>query len=242
MNPISVREARSLFEEMCVSVKNFSKVIGVVCPPSIYINELLQGGKSKIFIGSQDCFPGEVGPHTGEISVGMLKKAGVRHVIVGHSERRVMGENDEHIKEKIKSALTSKLTVILCVGELVRDDTPEYLNFIRGQLFADLSKITKNLLKNLVIAYEPIWAIGKNAVRFATTQDVTEVSLFIKKILSEMFGREVGMGIPIIYGGSVDINNCRDFLKNAGVEGLLVGRESLNPKRFVEIIEIANEL
>ena len=242
MNPASRKEAKDIFEEINLSVGSFTRVVSVVCLPFIYTSEFCLLAKTKILIGAQDCFIGDVGPYTGEISAGMLKSIGVHYVILGHSERRAMGEVDEVIREKVKSALQHKLKVVLCVGERARNETPEFLSVIKQQLAADLSGLGKNYLKNLIVAYEPIWAIGKGAIRPASAEDVTEVSIFIKKILTEIFGREVGIKIPIIYGGSVDEKNCREFLHNGGIDGFLVGRASLEPKKFVGIIKVAHEI
>ncbi len=240
MNPRDSAEAVEIFKAISEGTAGLEKINIVVCPPFTFLEDLVSMSDKKIFIGAQNCFFGDVGPQTGEISAQMLKEMGIKYVIIGHSERRALGEGDELVNKKLRSSLSLGLKVILCVGERDRDESGEYLNFIKNQLTIDLDKIKKNLLKNLIVAYEPIWAIGKEAIRAANAQDILETSIFIRKILSEIFGREDGIRVPILYGGSVDANNCEEFLLAGKSDGLLVGRESLNPVNFVKILKIAN--
>lgn len=242
MNPVDSKEAGDIIEGIAPVARKLKGVTTVICPPFQYLERMISAVGGNIFVGAQDCFVGSTGSYTGEVSPEMLKKMGAKYVIIGHSERRALGEDDELINKKIGSALTLGLKAILCVGEGSRDDQGAYLNFIKGQLLSDLNKIKKIFLKNLLVAYEPIWAIGKNALRPAMVQDVLETSLFIKKIIVETFGREDGIRVPIIYGGSVDANNCRGFLSEGQADGLLVGRESLVPENFIKILRTANEL
>ncbi len=242
MNPLNIDEATVLFKSIVEGAGKFKKINTVICPPTPFLERLFLLSKKKITIGAEDCFFGESGPYTGEVSAEMLKSVGVKYVIVGHSERRALGDDDEMISKKVKSAVDAGLRVVLCVGETKRDESGEYLNFVKNQIVSGLSKIKRSSLRSLFIAYEPVWAIGKSAVRASNPQDVLEMSIFIKKILTEIFGREDGIKVPIIYGGSVDINNSHDFLQGGKVDGLLVGRESLNPQNFIKILEIANNV
>ena len=242
MNPAEVGEAEVIFKEILAGFTNSGRVKAVICPPAPFIERLFLLSKQRITIGAEDCFWGEAGSYTGEVSARMLKSVGVRYVIIGHSERRALGDSDQLINKKIRSALDARLKVVFCVGERVRDELGEYLNFIRNQLVTGLDRTKKDLLNNLLIAYEPIWAIGKDAIRPASPADVLEVSIFIKKVLAEMFGYEVGVKVPIIYGGSVDHKNSSEFLRVGNVVGLLVGRESLLAENFVKILKVANDL
>lgn len=242
MNPVELSDAEEILREVAAGTGGFSGVNIVICPPFTFLENLVTLSSKKIAIGAQDCFFGSTGAYTGEVSAEMLRGMGVKYVIVGHSERRALGDSDELINKKVASALSSGLKVIICVGEKERDDSGEYLNFIRKQLTVGLNKIRKSLLKNLIVAYEPVWAIGKNAVRVNTPEDTLEVSIFIKRVLVEMFGREGGIKVPILYGGSVDTNNCEGFLRDGKADGLLVGRESLHAVNFIKIIRIVNEL
>ena len=242
MNPATGEEAVEIFSEIALGVKGFKKVSVIVCAPAVFLESINNLKTKGVFLGAENCFFDDVGPYTGEISPAMLNGLGVRYVILGHSERRALGEDNELISKKIKSAVKSGLKVIFCVGESFRDEAGEYLNFIRSEIVDGLSKIKKEDLKNLVIAYEPIWAIGKNALRPATPEDSHQATIFIKKILVEIFGRELGLKVPIIYGGSVDTKNTLEMLQSGGVDGLLVGRESLSSEKFVEIAHIANNI
>ena len=241
MNPATVGEAERLFKEIVLGIGGKKSTKVVICAPSPFIGGLFLLAKGKIKMGAEDCSVGDIGPHTGAVSAPMLRSIGAKYVILGHSERRAEGEDDELISKKIKSALSAGLKVVFCVGERERDETGEYFGFIKNQLMVGLSKTKKEWLKNLLIVYEPIWAIGKDAMRRALPADVLEVSIFIKKVLTEIFGREDGIMVPIIYGGSVDSQNSAEFLKDGGVEGLLVGRESLNAESFLKILKIAND-
>jgi len=237
MNPQSQKEAEVLFR-MIAKGKNFKKVDVVVCPPILYI-EKLKKISSKIVLGAQNVFYEKKGPFTGEISAPMLEGMGVKYVIVGHSERRAKGETNLDINKKIKSALSSGLIPIVCVGEIIRDGNHEYFNVIKTQIEESLSGLNKSVLPKLIIAYEPVWALSTTLPRKdATPLDSQEMSIFIKKIISDKFGIKTAMP-RIIYGGSVDDKNCGEFFKNGGVVGALVGGASLNADKFLRIINIA---
>jgi len=193
-------------------------------------------------MGAQDAFYKKDGAFTGEISPAMLKKEGVEYLILGHSEKRALGDTNEIINKKLKLAIDYRLRVILCVGERERDDHGEYLNFIRSELEEGLKGLNKNYFKYLIVAYEPIWAIGKNAKSSSTPEDFLEKSIFIKKVLHKLTDRSTLEKIPILYGGSVDESNALSFLQAGEADGLLVGRASLDPARFNSILDIANSL
>ena len=241
MNPLSFKEAEKLFADVVKSVSDIKKTEIVICPPSLYLEKLKKVSR-KISLGAQNAFWGDVGAYTGEISAEMLYNIGVRYVILGHSERRAIGESNSDINKKIKSSLLSGLRPILCVGESVRDESHGYFNLVKIQLEECLAGISKNSTSKIIIAYEPIWAISSTLNRKdATADDSREMAIFIRKILSDKFGAE-GSRIRIIYGGSANEKDAEDFLKNGGVDGLLPGRASLNPKKFSEIIKIAENI
>ena len=236
MNPLSEKEAETLFINTTKAVSEVKKTQVVVCVPSLYLGKLKKFAR-KIKLGAQNSFYEESGAFTGEISAEMLYGIGARYVILGHSERRVMGEKNEDINKKIKSALSVGLVPILCVGEKTRDENHEYLNLIKMQVEECLKGISKILISKVIIAYEPVWAIGKDAVREATPAEFLEMKIFIKKIFSGVFGLKVE--IPsILYGGSVDEKNTEDFIKAGEADGFLVGRASLNPEKFSKIIKL----
>ncbi|MCX6752669.1 MAG: triose-phosphate isomerase [Candidatus Nomurabacteria bacterium] len=241
MNPFTSKEAEKLFSGVAENISDIKKTEVVICPPFIYLEKLKKLSK-KIILGAQDAFSGDVGAFTGEVSAGMLYSVGARYVILGHSERRALGENNSDINKKIKSALDAGLRPILCVGESVRDENHGYFNLVKAQLEECLAGVSKTIISKVIIAYEPVWAISTTPDRKdATSDDCREMAIFIKKILSDKFSAEAGK-IRIIYGGSVNEKDAGDFLKNGGVDGLLPGRASLDAKKFTEIVKICEAL
>ena len=237
MNPLTLKEAEKLFTNVAKNISTVKRTEIVVCPPFPYMEKLKKLAR-KIIMGAQNAFYGDVGAFTGEVSAEMLYDIGARYVILGHSERRAGGENNSDINKKIKSALVAGLRPVLCVGENVRDLDHGYFNLVKMQLEECLLGISKNSISKIIIAYEPIWAISSTPDRKdATSGDSMEMAIFIKKVLADKFGREAS-GVRIIYGGSVNTKNAKDFLQNGGVDGLLVGNASLDAKKFSDIVKI----
>jgi triosephosphate isomerase len=238
MNPIALKEAEKLSIHIAKSVLGKKKVEVVLCPPFLYLEKLKKNLKNKkVAFGAQDSFSEKNGAYTGEIASEMLYDIGSRYVILGHSERRSMGETNELINKKIKSALDASLCPVLCIGENKRDENHEFLNFVKKELEECLIGISKNSISKVIIAYEPIWAIG-NGAHPATPAEFLEMNIFIRKILSDKFGINYVDGVRIVYGGSVDDKNAEDFIKEGQADGFLVGRASLDPKKFGEIVNI----
>ena len=235
-NPVSLKGAEKLFISSAKLISKIKKTEVVACPPFLYLNKLKKHSK-KLGLGVQNISTEESGAYTGEISSEMVYDLGGRYAILGHSERRAMGENNEDVNKKIKRALSSGLIPIICIGEKNRDENHEYLNFIKEQLEVAFKNISKDSLAKIIIAYEPVWAIGKNAVREATPEEFLETKIFIKKVLSSIFSVKTEMP-RIIYGGSVHAKNSLFFLKEGQSDGFLVGRDSLDAKKFNEIINI----
>lgn len=241
MNPLTKKEAIKLSDNIAKGLSGIKRTEIVVCPPSLFI-DLLKKSSKKIIFGSQDAFYGETGAFTGAISSEMIYEIGARYVIVGHSERRAMGEKEDEINKKIKSALASGLSPILCVGEKERDQEHGYFNFVKEEIEKGLEGISRNSISKVIIAYEPIWAISSTPLRKdATPEDSMEMAIFIRKIISDMFGKDA-YHTRIIYGGSVNTKNAGDFLSQGGVDGLLVGKTSLDAEKFLEIIKICEAL
>jgi len=242
MNPLTVKEAEKLFSDVAKIVSRTKKTEIVLCPPFIYLTELAKIRTTKVKLGAQDAFYETVGAFTGEISGEMLYEVGVRYVILGHSERRALGESNNEVNKKIKSALASGLRPILCVGESERDHNHGYFSLVKTQIEECLVGISKNSIAKIIIAYEPIWAISSTLDRKdATADDSREMTIFIRKILSDKFGKDA-KNMRIIYGGSVTERDAQDFIENGGVDGLLPGRTSLDAKKFSEIIKICEVL
>lgn len=234
-NPKSIKEARVIWNDILKISKNIKNKKIIICPPFpfIFLGNVIKN--SKIILGAQSVFPEAEGSYTGEVFANMLKSMNVNYVIVGHSERRKLGETDEYINKQILTTIKNKITPILCIGEIRRDHDGRYLPFVKEQILKCLDGVSRLNLKNIMIAYEPVWAIGKNAVREATSEEFVEMKIYIKKVLSDVYGVKVAQSIPIIYGGSVNSKNAKIFIEN-GADGLLVGRDSLSPKKFREII------
>jgi triosephosphate isomerase len=241
MNPITLKDAEKLFIASSKTISKIKKTEVVACPPALYLEKLKKHSR-KLKLGAQDAFYEESGAYTGEISAEMLYDAGARYVILGHSERRASGESNENVNKKIKSALFAGLIPIVCVGEKERDENHNYLNFIKEQLEVAFKNILKSSVSKVIIAYEPVWAIGKNAVREATPEEFREISIFIKKVLSDKFGAISVIKTRIIYGGSVHPKNSASFIQDGQADGFLVGRDSLDAKKFGEIINITESL
>lgn len=242
MNPLTVKEAEKLFLSVAKEVSRVKRTEIIVCPPSIFQEKLAQIRTSKIILGAQDAFVGDTGAFTGQVSGGMFYEIGARYVILGHSEKREMGESNADVNKKVKASLVAGLRPILCAGERERDHNHGYFNLVKMQLEECLAGIQKSSISKIIIAYEPVWAISSTPNREdATADDSREMSIFIRKVLSDKFGKEASR-TRILYGGSVNEKDAEDFLENGGVDGLLVGRASLDKKKFSEIIKICEAL
>ncbi|MEK7596311.1 MAG: triose-phosphate isomerase [Patescibacteria group bacterium] len=242
MNPETRGEAERLFSEIKKTARNLRGVETVFCPPFIYFSSLAaKAGPANLKLGAQDVFwenlPAKKGAFTGEISPLMLKKLGVKYAIVGHSERREhLKESDEMVNKKVKAALKAGLKAILCVGEKEKkEDTLPVI--VKKELESDLAGVSKKLAKNLIIAYEPVWAIGSGQAD--KPEDVFEITIYIRRILFDIFGQKLAHSAPILYGGSVSEQNAKDFLALRNISGLLVGGASLSAKKFGEILKQA---
>lgn len=210
-------------------------VAAVVCPPFPFIQSV--GAiikKGKYALGAQDLSPMMIGAYTGEVSPKALASIGVQYAIVGHSERRAMGEDNELILQKLKASHAAGIRPILCVGEKSRVD-PEKSHAEVREAVAVLSELSRKDVGNTIIAYEPLWAIGAKTA--ATPEDAREMRIYIQKVLSDMTDEKTMRNVPILYGGSVTTKNAKDFISMAGMHGLLIGRASIDPKSFLTIIE-----
>jgi len=233
MNPVSLVEAERNFEIIKKGVKAVKKVETVICAPFVFLSALKPTNYLKL--GAQDCFFGEKGPFTGEVSPKQLKNLGVEYVILGHSERRrYLDESTELVNQKIKAALETGLKVIFCVGSDTRRPGKE----IKYQLERGLRGIKKSDLDKLVFVYEPAWAIStsKNKV-IATPQEAFKGGLYMKNVLEKIFDKKTATKAKIIYGGSVDSRNIRGFVEEGKMAGGLPGAASLDPHEFVRIVK-----
>ena len=240
MNPESPEAARAIFLAIRRASEKLKRTRTIVCPPAIFFGNLAKLSTSKVQVGVQDVFWQNNGPHTGELGVSMVVASGGTHAIIGHSERRELGETSAMINKKVLAALREKLAVILCIGEKERDNQGNYLGFVKDQISSALAGVQKRYVENLVIAYEPVWAIGKSEQEVMKGADMHEMLLYIRKIISEMLGRDYAESVPVLYGGSVSALNAEDIIGNGHADGLLVGRQSLDPVQFKEIMNITD--
>lgn len=234
MNPETEEKALHTAKSLYGAMKQIKKSELVIAPPSIFIPSLRKINKNKA-LASQNVFFEKSGSYTGEISAHMLTDIGVTHVIIGHSERRLMGETNGTVQKKIIAALSQKLVPIVCIGEEYRDDKGEYLSFLKKQIEECFGNIPKAALSHIIVAYEPLWAIGKDAVREATPEECFETVVYIKKILADLYNHTQPKS-RFLYGGSVNEKNALAFLVGGGIDGLLVGRVSLEPKKMEKLL------
>ena len=209
----------------------------MICTPFVYISNLSKIKPSKVALGAQDSHYEETGAFTGEVSAKMLAGMKVKYCIVGHSERRAMGEDNEMCNKKIIALLKNGITPILCVGEKERDHSGFYLNTVKEQVTAALSLIPKANYKSVIIAYEPVWAIG--AQEPATAAECFEAVIAIRRALASLGGIDYAKKVHILYGGAITKDTVKTFLEEGGVDGLLIGRASQEVGSLVDILNAA---
>lgn len=242
MNPASLAEARALFGKVKRAAEKLERIETVLCPPFPYLGAFAHSGTARFFLGAQDVFWENSRRATGEVPPEMLADLGVSHVIVGHSERRALGETNEVVAKKTLAALKEGLRAIACVGEKERDSDGRFYAALKNQLAQSLSCVPRRYFLDLAIAYEPLFAIGKSAREAMTPRDICEISIFIRKALTDMYGAETALLPPILYGGSVEAANASAILKEGRVDGLLIGHASLVPEEITTILKNADEL
>ena len=238
MSPETLEEAKKVFNNARNSARELKNTDIIVCPPFPFLQPLSKLNYPKnIFLGVQNIFSEIKGAFTGEVSAGMIKDLGVKFSIIGHSERRALGESNEIVRKKLQIAFDTNLTPILCVGEKERDREGNHLAFIKNQIKECLTGLPQKYLVGIIIAYEPIWAIGRSYKEAMSPTDIHETTLFIKKIIGELFGRDIATGAKILYGGSVEPENAGPIMEYGNVDGFLVGHASLIPEQFSAILE-----
>ena len=233
-------EAIAVTQKLSYSLddKDFDAVDVLVIPPFTDIRSvqtLIDGDRLRLVYGAQDLSPDASGAFTGDISGSMLRKLGCSYVVVGHSERRAIhDENDALCNRKIKAALANELTPILCIGEeLAIREAGEQVEHVLAQLRGALKNLHKPDLKKIVFAYEPVWAIGTG--KTATPEDAQEVCAAIRAELAKIGSDEIAEAARILYGGSVKSANIVEIMKQTDVDGVLVGGASLDPEEFARI-------
>lgn len=215
----------------------------LVCPPSAYLAPIQDAiASSAVQLGAQNCYFEASGAFTGEVSVGMLKDVGCSSVILGHSERRhVLGECDETINKKVKAAIAGGLKAVLCVGELLEDrEAGNTESVLDTQMAGGLADVSEADAANLVIAYEPVWAIGTGVT--ATPEQAESAHEHLRKWLETRYSAGFAEAVQILYGGSVKPDNAEILMGQPNVDGALVGGASLKPDLFIPIIDAARKL
>lgn len=231
------QEAKQLLTTAKRLAARSRKVKLVLAPPAPYLAFLAAGNRTKVAFASQDVSDATVRAATGEDSAMMIRAAGARYAIIGHSERRARGESDVLVAEKVKRALGDGLIPIVCIGEKERDEDASYLAFIKKQIAAVYSPLSPKERTLIILAYEPVWAIGKSAGDALASADLAEMVLYIRKVLNEYLPGKNAKSSLILYGGSVEASNVRSITDGSGIDGLLVGRASSDPTTFSALIK-----
>lgn len=244
MHPSMPREAERLFLDIRREAVRRKRVETVIAAPFVYLGALRRLITAPVRLAAQDVFWEKEGTYTGEISPAMLVNSGVSHVIIGHSERRALGETDDMVSRKVAAAVKEGLVAIVCIGESERDASGRYLNVIETELKAACASVPKKALPLLMIAYEPLWAIsrGDGKGQTATSDDMHEMVIFIRKMLTGLYTRTIAERVRVLYGGSVNEENASVLLKEGRIDGFLVGGVSLKPRAFASILTAANEV
>jgi triosephosphate isomerase len=231
-------EAAAFIEEVKGLVPSADKIESVVCAPALFLDRLVEASKgTDVKIGAQNMHFEENGAFTGETSPVALKDLGVSYVILGHSERREMfAETDETVNKKTAAAFKHGLVPIVCCGETLEEREAGKTNDLVGvQVTKALAGLTEEQLKEVVIAYEPIWAIGTG--KSSSAKDANDVCSHIRSVVAEQFSKEVAEAVRIQYGGSVKPENIKEYMAESDIDGALVGGASLEPQSFLQLLE-----
>ena len=235
-------EGVSLFSEIVNMVRDEQKgdQIAVICAPYIHLNSLAKLGGDTVQIGAQNCHQNESGAYTGEISAKMIKSVGAEYVIVGHSERRqYYAESDELLLEKTNIVLKNNLVPIFCIGETLDErNNGSYFDVIKSQLTNGLFSLSAADFSKVVVAYEPVWAIGTGLT--ASSEQAQEVHAFIRQQIAAHYGEEVAENTSILYGGSCNPKNAAELFAQPDIDGGLIGGASLKSRDFTDIVKTFN--
>lgn len=235
-------EGVSLFSEIVNMVKDEQKgeQLAVICAPFIHLNSLSKLGGAIVKIGAQNCHQNESGAFTGEISAKMIKSVGCEYVIIGHSERRqYFAESDELLAAKTLTALKNNLIPIFCIGETLDErNNGSYFEVIKTQLTGGVFGLSTEEFSKVVLAYEPVWAIGTGLT--ATSEQAQEVHAYIRKEIAAKYGEELAESTTILYGGSCNPKNAAELFAQKDIDGGLIGGASLKSRDFVDIVKTFN--
>ena len=232
-------EGIALVNEVLAKLPTDNNTHVVLAPSFVYLHKVAKmcANTSKVVAAAQDCSANEKGAFTGEVSASMIASCGARYVILGHSERRAnFAESNENLKTKVGQAFRNDLKVIFCCGEsLSQRESGVHFDWIKAQISESLFHLSSEEFKNIVVAYEPIWAIGTGVT--ASTDQAQEVHAFIRNILVEQYGNEVALSTSILYGGSCKPSNAKELFASQDIDGGLIGGASLSSDDFVKITQ-----
>jgi triosephosphate isomerase (TIM) len=232
MNPSLLREAKKLLEAIKKAARKAKGVSVVVAPPAVFVRTLSKGERSIAF-AVQRASGEDGGAYTGEISMKQARDAGASFAIVGHSETRFVGETNDNIRKQVAATLAARMTPILCVGEKERSVSGDHFNVVAEQLRVGLTDVSATKLARVIIAYEPVWAIGGEQTM--SPRDMHEMAIFIRKTMVESHG-DAGHKVKILYGGSANEENAAPMIEEGDVSGLLVGHVSVDAPRFAALL------
>jgi triosephosphate isomerase len=234
----TLQEGTTLAKELQATLKGKSLNCEVIiCTPFIHLPAIAALGESTVKLGAQNCADKTSGAYTGEVSAAMVASTGAQYVILGHSERRAYyGETNATLKEKVKLALANNLTPIFCIGEVLEErESGKQNEVVKTQIEESLFDLSAADFGKLVLAYEPVWAIGTG--KTATSAQAQEMHAFIRQTLAGKYGSEVANETSILYGGSCNAENAKELFSNPDVDGGLIGGASLSVEKFLPIIE-----
>ncbi|WP_257351896.1 triose-phosphate isomerase [Pseudalkalibacillus decolorationis] len=237
----TLEEAKSFVKEVSGLIPDVEKVDSVICAPALFLDTLVdEASGKKLAIGAQNMHHEDSGAFTGEVSPLALKDLNVEYVILGHSERREMfGETNGSVNKKVHAAFKHDLVPIVCVGEsLEQREKEETKSVVKTQVEQALSGLSEKQVPQVVVAYEPIWAIGTG--KSATSEDANEVCSYIRTVIAEQFSQDVADQVRVQYGGSVKPETIKELMNQSDIDGALVGGASLEPQSFLQLLEGVN--
>ncbi|MDP9077526.1 MAG: triose-phosphate isomerase [Bacteroidota bacterium] len=241
---LDYNEGLSLFSEIINMFKDEAtgQQQAVICSPFIQLHSLAQlaKGYNNVAVGAQNAHQAESGAYTGEISAKMIKSVGAEYVILGHSERRqYFGETNELLAAKTNTALKNDLKPIFCIGETLQErEAEEHFNIIKSQLVEGIFHLDETDFAKLVIAYEPVWAIGTGVT--ASSEQAQEIHAFIRIEIAAKYGQEIAANTTILYGGSCNPKNAPELFAQPDIDGGLIGGASLKSRDFIDIVKVFN--
>lgn len=239
-------EGLELISEALYMVKDelHKEVTTIFCTPYIHLNSIakLVNAESNCFVGAQNCHHEKSGAFTGEISASMLSSVGVKYVILGHSERRAYFKEDENLlAKKVDVALSENLHPIFCIGELLEErESNNHFEVVKSQIEKSLFHLSADEFRKIILAYEPVWAIGTG--KTASAEQAQEMHAFIRGVLSEKFGEEIAESTSILYGGSCNPSNAATLFSQKDIDGGLIGGASLKSRDFTDIVIAFNNI